>query len=488
MLLSQGFSRKGHCMQRPDSPGDETSRNTSDLKSLLAELDSTPITEMNVDSLISRLDVSTASKPTTSGGTAPVGHTEAGSRRAARVDEAAARPMSGPALAKPTIDDDGSDEHDDAAGQFIPSFHDVNPADDDSQPTDTVSAEAVPTTESSAPTPGMPRMDISPDVLSLWSRNDDVYDTVDTGWEPPDIGADQKPSDTAPAPVSDDPYPRQPSPDVRPEVSAPETLVAPAVEAETMPTRELPNSSDGTPGKKAETALKTASQKAKSAAQWYRSKDTRVKIAIGLAVAIVVLTCVRTFSGGGGTEIATAGGPAAVVEQAETPAPVNPQTTDGVLQPDSITAECPSGSSRPELALSADPKDAWVCVRAQGIDGAMLTLTFRRPVVITEVSLVPGFNYVEASGVDRWTEHRLPTKLLWTFNDDTELVQDIIPARTGATMKVNAVATQTVSLTVMQTDSPKSEQTESDLPFALSPSTGTDSFALSHLQITGHEA
>lgn len=478
-------------MQRPDSPGDGTSRNTSDLKSLFAELDSTPITEMNVDSMISRFDASTAQRPTSFAPVDPVTESNTGPRNSSgRTGGVAPHGMSGPAVTRPTIDDDGSDERDDDAvpGQFIPSFHDVNPTRDDDQPAERAPHGTGSTVEPSTSDRGMPRMDISSDVLDLWTRSDEVYNDPDRAWGGRDNSRDEEFVESAQIPVSDGSYPAVPGPADQEKNGPTPTPVTSTVPADAAPTHEPSISPADTPKVNAGSAIATASEKAKSAARWYRAKDTRVKILIGLVVLVVFLVTVRMFSGGDSAESTATGGPAAVVEQPETPAPVNPQTTDGLLQPTSVTAECPSGSSRPELALSADPKDAWICVRAQGIDGAILTLTFRRPVVITEVSLVPGFNYVEASGVDRWTEHRLPTKLLWTFNDDTELIQDIVPARTGATMKVNAIATQSVSLTVMQTGAPKAEQVESDLPFALSPSTGTDSFALSHLQITGHEA
>lgn len=478
-------------MQRPDSPGDGTSRNTSDLKSLFAELDSTPITEMNVDSMISRFDASTAQRPTSFAPVDTVTESDAGPRNSGgRAGGATPHGMSGPAVARPTIDDDdGSDErdHDAVPGQFIPSFHDVNPTQDDEQPAERAPHDTGSTVEPNAPDRGMPRMDISSDVLDLWTRSDEVYNDPDRAWGH-DNSREDDVAESARIPVSDDSYPAVPEPDDEGENAVTPTMVKSTTITESAPPHEPSISPADTPKVKAGSAFATASEKAKSAARWYRAKDIRVKILIGLVVLVVFLATVRMFSGGDSAESTTTSGPAGVVAQPETPAAVNPQTTDGVLQPTSVAAECPSGSSRPELALSADPKDAWICVRAQGIDGAILTLAFRRPVVITEVSLVPGFNYVEASGVDRWTEHRLPTKVLWTFNDDTELIQDIVPARTGATMKVNAIATQSVSLTVMQSAAPKSEQVESDLPFALSPSTGTDSFALSHLQITGHEA
>jgi hypothetical protein len=477
-------------MQRPDSPGDGTSRNTSDLKSLFAELDSTPITEMNVDSMIARFDASTAQRPTNFAPVDPVTEGNAGPRNNGGRTGGAAHGMSGPAVARPTIDDDGSDERDDDAvpGQFIPSFHDVNPTRADDRPPERAPHDLGSTVEPSAPDRGMPRMDISSDVLDLWTRSDEVYTDPDRARSGRDDPQDEDGVEGALISVSSGSYPAAPAPDDQGKNAATTTPVTSTAPTETPPTHEPSANRLDTPKVNTGSPFATALEKAKTAARWYRAKDARAKILIGIVVIVVFLAIAQMFTGGNSAENTTTSGPAAVVEQPETPAPVDPQTTDGVLQPTSVAAECPSGSSRPELALSADPKDAWICVRAQGIDGAILTLTFRRPVVITEVSLVPGFNYVEASGVDRWTEHRLPTKLLWTFNDDTELIQDIVPARTGATMKVNAIATQSISLTVMQTATPKAEQVESGLPFALSPSTGTDSFALSRLQITGHEA
>ena len=219
--------------------------------------------------------------------------------------------------------------------------------------------------------------------------------------------------------------------------------------------------------------------------------------ALGWAVVglVVVLAVVAIFGGGGqgqpsSTTSASDTGTTAA-PTAQTPESVAAAQESGVLTPQSVTADCPSGSTQPQLVLSQDKSDAWVCKRANGLDLTTLTITFRRPVVVDEATFVPGFNYVEASGIDQWTLHRHVIRVLWRINDD-QLVQNINPMRTGATMKFSSGATQQLSLTVQETALPDADNSSSGgavLPgLGGTNSKADDSFALSHLKFTGHEA
>lgn len=493
-------------MQRPVSPSDGKSHNTAELKQLFEELDSTPIDGIDVDSMMARLDASTTSGRSRTGESMPAREPHNSSLSVSGSNESTLRNTRRPVDAHSAIDDDGTDElHDDvSAGQFIPSFVDMTPSTDDARsngqggetgPSSCVrhlGNEANVSNERPVVTTPMPTMNISPDVLKLWGRSDGVIEGPDHPWGTPGsyetIAAAEALSHESNSLSDTTDNAGNTQPVGRPADVARPTPEGTNTDLGAAPPDTVSHGSEAD-SKSAVSAVSAVRGTATKGIEWYRGRGTRVKVLIAFVAIAVVLTPFRIFGGSESTDPSTGTGtPAAAVEYAETPAPVTPTSTEGVLQPQSVNAECPSGSSRPELALSTDKKDAWVCVRAQGIDGAILTLTFRRPVVITEVSLVPGFNYVEASGVDRWTEHRLPSKLLWTFNDDTELVQDIAPTRTNASMKVNAVATQSVSLTVMQTVSPDADQPGSDLPFTIPTPADTDSFALSQLQITGHEA
>ena len=112
-------------------------------------------------------------------------------------------------------------------------------------------------------------------------------------------------------------------------------------------------------------------------------------------------------------------------------------------------------------------------------------MTFRRPIVVTELFVVPGFNYVEASGIDRWTQYRHVTRLLWEIGDE-EFVQTINPVRTGVRREVDDIATQQITVTVMQTVSPESGGEVGSS--RLGGKKAGDSFAMSQIQIIGHEA
>lgn len=210
--------------------------------------------------------------------------------------------------------------------------------------------------------------------------------------------------------------------------------------------------------------------------------------AFGALIAIAVLVLLVSMVGGGGDQPAQS---ESVVEEVatETGGPV-PTTQGGgektVLSPTKVSARCASRSTSVELAFNDEKRDAWVCARAQGIDGTVVTISFRRPVVVSEVFLVPGFNYVEASGIDDWTRHRVVTRVLWKIGDK-EMVQQINPVRTGATMPVGDIATQQITLTILQTSESGSGGAEGGVFGGVNKSKD-DTFAVSKIEIRGREA
>ncbi|WP_336794319.1 hypothetical protein [Gordonia malaquae] len=229
-----------------------------------------------------------------------------------------------------------------------------------------------------------------------------------------------------------------------------------------------------------------AAEKAQKAWGAFRRQPMLYQIGGACVVVLVLLFGVSKCFGGGGEETPDSepiGGE--VVTAVETPSQETTSSTAGVLVPDSVESDCPAGSTRPELAFTSEKRDAWVCTRANGIDGALMTITFQRPVVINEIEVTPGYNYVESSGIDQWTRHRVVTRILWRIGDE-QMVQQINPVRTGARLKVNAIATQTVTLMVQSTAEPGKGARSGSLPTA---SRGKDdSFAMSSIVITGREA
>ena len=91
--------------------------------------------------------------------------------------------------------------------------------------------------------------------------------------------------------------------------------------------------------------------------------------------------------------------------------------------------------------------DRGVCRRTRGLDLNVLNITFAKPVVITEITIVPGFNYVAPDGRDEWSRHRLVTGVTWRMGGAV-YPQVINPTRTGATMKFPSVITKQMSMTI----------------------------------------
>lgn len=166
---------------------------------------------------------------------------------------------------------------------------------------------------------------------------------------------------------------------------------------------------------------------------------------------------------------------------------------DGPLTPSSLDPKCPPGSSDPGLAFSNDETQAWICARLYNVDNSMLVITFSQPVVVSSIFVMPGFKYVEPNGIDHWNEHRLVSLIKWKIGG-TELWQKIPqPNRAGATLTVPNLATQVITMTVMGTTPPPAAGGSGSGPlpgiFGGPDAQKVDSsWAISHIEITGHNA
>lgn len=165
------------------------------------------------------------------------------------------------------------------------------------------------------------------------------------------------------------------------------------------------------------------------------------------------------------------GSPASENQAVDTSVPVMAEEPDSggvngepvVLKPKAVSANCPPGSSSATLAFTPRPEEAWVCGRANGIDGAIMNIQFVNTVVIKSITVVPGFAYVAPNGRDNWNEHRLVTKILWKLGNGRQFMQDIDPIRSGNTLTIpgDGIATTVASLKIMQTVRPSAVNTES---------------------------
>ena len=86
---------------------------------------------------------------------------------------------------------------------------------------------------------------------------------------------------------------------------------------------------------------------------------------------------------------------------------------------------CLPGSTAAQSVAGPDHAQAWVCVTGGNI-GQYLLLNLGRSMVITAVSLTPGWVGADASGADQWHQHRVLTRVQWSFNDvpPTVVAQD----------------------------------------------------------------
>lgn len=168
-------------------------------------------------------------------------------------------------------------------------------------------------------------------------------------------------------------------------------------------------------------------------------------IAVGAGAAVVLLIAVAavfSLSGGRGKPPEPAG---ALTAPPSSAAP-DPARVEKPLVPATVSASC-EGDTDAVAPFSGEKARAWVCGRANGLDGSVLNITFSRAVVVTSITVVPGFNYVAPDGRDEWDRHRLVTGITWRLGGKS-FPQAITPTRTGATLKLPGVITQEMSATI----------------------------------------
>ena len=159
-------------------------------------------------------------------------------------------------------------------------------------------------------------------------------------------------------------------------------------------------------------------------------------IALGFAAATVVATLVVA-----GALMAMRSGPAPPPKTtAPAPAPrsacrPHPTTTgpgsantDSAIPYTASAVGCLPGSTAAQSVAGPDSTQAWVCV-AGGNIGQYLVLNLGRTMVITAVSITPGWVGTDPSGADQWQQHRVLTRVQWSFNDSPPTV---VPQDTGS--------------------------------------------------------
>ena len=158
-----------------------------------------------------------------------------------------------------------------------------------------------------------------------------------------------------------------------------------------------------------------------------------------------------------------------------------------VLKPATVSASC--GNETDAVApFSGDKTRAWKCKRINGLDLNVINISFSCPVVITSITVVPGFAYVAPDGRDEWVRHRLTTGISWRMGGAIYPQAPILPTRTGVTMKVPNVITQQMSATVTSSMRPKvGESSTDDFGSKSDEAAKVDEYtAISKIVIHGH--
>ncbi|PJE16049.1 hypothetical protein [Mycobacterium sp.] len=101
-----------------------------------------------------------------------------------------------------------------------------------------------------------------------------------------------------------------------------------------------------------------------------------------------------------------------------TPAPDN---QDSVIPYTATSVGCLPGSTAAQSVAGPDSTQAWVCVTGGNV-GQYLVLNLGRSMLITAVSITPGWVGADASGTDQWHQHRVLTRVQWSFNDSPPTV------------------------------------------------------------------
>lgn len=175
---------------------------------------------------------------------------------------------------------------------------------------------------------------------------------------------------------------------------------------------------------------------ADSAAGSKRSPRYNKRIAIGFGAATVAATLLVS-----GALLAMRSDP----HTSDPPQPVQPNTRLSVLAaPSSTTAApdnqdstipytatavgCLPGSTAAQSVAGTDPTQAWVCVTGGNV-GQYLIINLGRTMVVTAVSITPGWVGADASGADQWHQHRVLTRVQWSFNDTPPTA---VPQETGS--------------------------------------------------------
>lgn len=219
--------------------------------------------------------------------------------------------------------------------------------------------------------------------------------------------------------------------------------------------------------------------------QWVMEDESgnRKWIAIGGAAIVVALLILVGILLTGNKKEEPAPEPTQETQQTQENTQQQAAELPGVIQPVNVTSRCANEDSNPSAMFDPNKTTAWICQRAMGVDGVVAEIDFGKDVTITQVSVVPGFDYLSNTGTNEWTNYRTVNRIAWQFDETGKetVIQDITPAQGSEATKTleSPVTTRKIYMKIMGTQ-------KSD-PAAPDPQPGTpqDAFAISSLTLTG---
>ncbi|MGV0743888.1 hypothetical protein [Mycolicibacterium sp. XJ870] len=199
---------------------------------------------------------------------------------------------------------------------------------------------------------------------------------------------------------------------------------------------------------------------------WSR-RSHRIAAAVAVAIPLVVILSFLT-PGGGEEQSATPASttpvytvPTITKAAPSVPAPPpsgSPDAADGPIAIKRADSRCTAGSTDAMQAFDVDLASAWLCVPAYTTgEGTVLRVEFDNWYVVTGMSIVPGWNKVNADGSDEWLKHRTVSVVEYQFNDpdQTRLTQSTLNVRDDVVTAVEPpVLASAMTVTIRETASP----------------------------------
>lgn len=223
-------------------------------------------------------------------------------------------------------------------------------------------------------------------------------------------------------------------------MAEPTRVVAPEVSTMTLPTKPSPVAAPPMAPHPPPPTSPAAEAVRRARTRLARS-PTLVLTLAGLAMLIIIILAFV------GCQPSSPGNSMVVVSStAQAPASSDSAAvTDGPIQVRAATSECPPGSTSAMDAFDGQEGKAWDCVRAYHVDGQILTIDLGKAYAVTSISIVPGWDHLDADGTDEWTKHRTAEKVSYQFDDanETTYTQETMNQRKEVTTKIDPPVTAT---------------------------------------------